>query len=410
MIRELFYLYSIKRNVYLDETKIKKIQEKKLRKIVKFAYENVPFYKRSFDKNKLNPDDIKTLSDLKKIPVITKNDIRDNYDDFIAKAVDQEKCCLRHTSGSTGKPLKIIEDRSSEAYGTSLKYRAYMENGYKFTDKIFEFTHPRHIVNRPLSLLNKLGILRKYRISVFDPVEKHIEMLNEIKPDIIEGYPSILRLIALKADNLPTPKKIFTTAETLSESDRKLIKEKFNCDVVDFYGCTEIPGIAWECEMHEGYHIDSDYRIVEFLDGEIVVTSLTNYAMPLLRYKVGDYGSLKNEKCSCNRKLSLIKSIEGRKDDFIILPNNKVVSPRCINLLDEVEGISDYKTIQKKKDLFLVQLVKSNKFSEKTLDEIKTQIKKGCFGQEVKIEFEFFNEIPKESNGKKRTIISEVKL
>jgi len=414
MLRELYYLNKIRRNVWLDKDEIERMQEKKLREVIKYAYENVSYYNRLFRQHKIKPEEIKTAEDLKKIPILDKLELRDNLKDFISGKVDKKKCKIKSTSGSTGRPLRIAEDRKTEAYGTALRYRSYMENGYKFRYKLAEFTHPRHFENKPLKFLNSLGILKKHRLSVFDSNEKHISTLNKIKPDIIEGYPSILKLIALENKKLPQPKKIFTTAETLLEKDRKAIKEKFNCDVIDFYGCTEIPRIAWECSSHEGYHIDADQTIVELIEdgrsgkrGQIVVTTLYNYCMPLIRYKVGDYGVMKDKPCSCGRGLPLMSSIEGRMDDFIVLPNGQKISPRSINVLDDIRGIADYKTIQKERNLFLVQLVKNKEFSEKTLGEIERQIKKGCLGMDVKISFEFLEKI--ENIGKRRTVISEVK-
>lgn len=416
MLRELYYLTRIRRNVWLSEKEIKKIQEKKMKKIIRFAYNNVKFYNDSFKIAGIKPGDIKTIKDLRKIPILNKNDLRDNTKDFVSKKVNLKKCKVKATSGSTGKPLKIIENRQSEAYGIAMRYRAYLENGFKFSHKIAEFTHPRHIVNKSLRLTNSLGILRKHRISIFKPVETHIKKINQIKPDIIEGYPSTLKLIALQDKGIYQPKKIFTTSESISDENRKIIKEKFKCDVIDFYGCTEIPRIAWECSEHEGYHIDADEVILELVnspnnknEGEILVTTLYNYCMPLIRYKVGDYGIRKNKPCSCGRGLPLIKRIEGRTDDFITLPDGKKVSPRCINLLDEIKGIKDYRTIQKEKNLFLVQIVKNKQFSKKTLLLAKKQIKKGCLGMDVKVKFQFLDEIPKDPSGKIRTVISEVK-
>ena len=199
---------------------------------------------------------------------------------------------------------------------------------------------------------------------------------------------------------------------------RKSIVHFFDCDVRDMYGSTEFYRLAWECEKHEGYHLDVDAHVIEFLDAEdnpvnsgdgyIVVTGLYNYAMPLVRYKIGDIAGLKEGKCSCGRSLPVIDSIQGRADDYIKLPSGKTISPRRINLLDSVKGIEQYVTTQLRRDLIRVEVVKNRDFTDDTIDSIKSLIMEGCLGEAINIDVELVEEIRKNS-GKIRTVISLVK-
>jgi len=131
--------------------------------------------------------------------------------------------------------------------------------------------------------------------------------------------------------------------------------------------------------------------------------------MPLIRYKLGDIAIPIDTKCSCGRGFPLIKDIEGREDDFFILPSGKKISPRMINVIEFIPGIQEYKIIQEKKDRIVVKLLKNHEFSERTIIEVKNKILMGCLGEEVEIEVESVQELPKERTGKIRAVVSEVR-
>jgi phenylacetate-CoA ligase len=220
-----------------------------------------------------------------------------------------------------------------------------------------------------------------------------------------------------KKDLTFRPRIIFATAELLLPAWRRNISSFFDCDVRDMYGSAEFYRLAWECEKHEGYHLDIDAHVIEFLDennnpvsegdGYIVVTGLFNYAFPLVRYKLGDIARLKDAKCSCGRSLPLIDSIQGRQDDYIKLPSGKTISPRRINLLDSVKGVKEYATTQVSRDLIRVEIVKNGDFGEDTVESIKRQVRNGCLGEAVKVDVDLVQEIKRRA-GKIRTVTSLV--
>ncbi len=162
----------------------------------------------------------------------------------------------------------------------------------------------------------------------------------------------------------------------------------------------------------------TDCAIIEFIkdgknvdfgkEGEIIVTGLYNYAMPLIRYKLGDVGIPTDEVCSCGRNWPLIKSIEGRADDYLILPSGRIISPRNINVIENIPGIKEYKIIQERKNLFNVLIIPDKNYSLQTEKEVEEQIKLGCFGEDICVEVRVVDEIPRERTGKLRTIISRI--
>ena len=407
----------------MKEDEINRIQEKKLKKIINHAYLNVPFYRDLFDSLYLKPSDIKTLSDLNKIPITTKEKIRDNYPDkIVSRDINLEACRVVSTTGSTGMPLKIcLSDKEWSYLGALFKY-FYSEAGANWNDQIFMIRHFPTSLKKDLRDKLKLKFFGIKSISVFDPIEKIIDTLTKINPAYIITFPSMLTLIAeeIKAKNISgiKPKKIFAMSETLTDSLRKRLSKVFDADIIGHYGSEEFGTLAFECREHAGYHIVADHAVIEIINdsqnidssemGEVIVTGLNNYTMPLIRYKLGDIAMLSTEKCLCGRRLPLIKQIVGREDDFIILPSGKKISPRMINAIENIPGVMSYRTIQETRGRILVKLVKGKDFCQNTVNEVQKQIKLGCLGEEMTVEVEIVKEIQRASRGKIRAVISNL--
>jgi phenylacetate-CoA ligase len=267
-----------------------------------------------------------------------------------------------------------------------------------------------------------LGILRKICLSVFDDTEDLLDNLSENKPDVISGYPSILRLLAkkIKEDSIRgiNPRLMFTHAELLDDKTRDIINSVFGVELSDLYGCMEVGPISWQCSMHDKYHINIDYLIVEFIKdneivnpgerGEIVVTGLHSFAMPFIRYKIGDFGIPIDEKCNCGRGLPLMKGIEGRIVDSIILPSGRIISPYVLTCITEnIPGINRYQIIQKNKNLIILRYIKNEKFSKKTIDKIKENYKR-FLGNDIEINPVCVDELIPDKSGKFRVVKSLV--
>lgn len=422
-LRQIKKFYDLKKSQWLTNPMLQRIQEKKLRSVIKHAYNHVPYYHHLLKSLSLNPNDIQKVDDLCKIPILTKSEIQNNFEKITANNLDRDRCSSNRTSGSTGMPLTILYDNYAHTSIGSRHLRSYFECGLKFSDRIDHFSDPRHF-NRNKSWFNHLGFLRKKNFAVFDSIDDHITKLIEHPPDAIEGYPSILFLIAKKVQDRKireiNPRLIFTTAELLIEGIRKKINSVFDTELFDRYGSVEFGTFAWECQRHNGYHLDIEDVVVEFLKngepvspgerGEIVVTSLFSYAMPLIRYSIGDVGTLSNEQCSCGRGLPLMKIIDGRADDFLVLPSGKIISPRNIGTLEYIDGISGWRIIQEKKDKIIVQIVKGENFSQKTIEQVKEKVLTGCLGENVEIVVKLVEEIPKNESGKIRMVMSKVKV
>jgi phenylacetate-CoA ligase len=401
------------------------VQEKKLKAILNHAYRNVPYYHRLFDSVGVRPEDIKNYSDLSKIPITTKSQLKNAKKEIIARNIDLNKCVKCKTSGSTGIPLTLPFSKEDAMYAKASYERVRIENGFRlFRDVLLNVGSP-YSIPKGKKWYQHLRIHRSEGLNVFESLDAQINILKKVKPDAIWGYPSTIKLLAKAVQEKDvkkiSPKLIFTASEVLDPETRDFINSIFNVDLFDVYGAYETGCMAWECDEHAGYHMSMDTVLMEFINekgehvntgerGKVVVTNLYSYAMPIIRYEIGDFAIPTDEECSCGRGGYLMKTIEGRCDDFLVLPSGKIISPRNINLFEYVNGITSYKIIQEKRDKFTVLLVKAKDFSQETITEVKEIIKMGCLGEceDINIEVEIVDEIPRDPSGKIRAVISKV--
>jgi phenylacetate-CoA ligase len=404
------------------------MQLRKLRAILKHAYENVPFYHKKFRRTGIKPDDIKSFSDLYKVPFTTKFEIQASpFEDVVARNVNIDRCRKTTTSGSTGIPLTVVSDRVAEDFSFAVWARAMLENGLKpLVDRMATIRHPKFLQERK-DIVGMLWANKRKQISVFDSAEQQLKILEDFKPDIIKGYSSSLAILAdlcKKKGSRVKPRLVFTGADFLTGKNRELVSSAFGCEVFDYYGCIEFSLLAWECSEHVGYHINVENVAVEFIKdgeavaplerGEIVCTGLVNYAMPLIRYRLGDVGVLLNEQCSCGRTLPLMKTVEGRIDDFLTTLDGRVISGQIFSENYpfenwEKEGIKQFRVIQERRDKLTIKLaVREGVFNEvPVLEKVRKKLQE-LFGEGMNIEFQIVDEIEKDPSGKIRIALSRV--
>lgn len=424
MIAELLKLKTprtLRKNVWLKRSELQIIQQKKLRRIVSHAYSNVPFYHRLFNSVGIKPDDIKTVDDLSKIPIITKSDVQSAGNEIISRGVNLSKCIVKKTSGSTGIPLDVVLSKRESVIHSMTYTRPQVENGVRLLrDVKLLVTAPRNIPKNK-RLVEHFGILKMAYISVQDDISDQLQVLRKTDPDVISGYASGIRYLATEVLNEGFEKinsrLVFTGSEVLDQETRNIISSAFG-DVFDGYGSLETGRMAWECSEHTGYHMDLDTVVMEFIRdgervnadewGEVVVTNLFSYTMPLIRYKIGDVAIYGDEICSCGREAPLMHSIEGRSDDFLKTLDGCIVSPRIITwTLRLIQGISQFKVTQDKEDKFIIELVSGEGFSEETIDQIEVGLK-SILGEEAQIVEKIVEKIPIDKSGKRRSVVSKV--
>ena len=417
------YLKWLEKTQWWKPEELEELQNKRLRSLIRHAYENVPYYHRLFKELKLRPDDIKTKDDLHKLPVLTKETIRKNLSELIARNIPKSQRIEAHSSGSTGEPLKYYIDKQSYSYGWAQTFRCWSWAGFRLGDPYVKVS-----LNPRIEFKKKLQdrLMRCTYIYASADITKEtfpslLKIIENAKPKIIRGYASSIYIFARFMNELDlrpnhTPNAIMTTGEILFPHYRELIESIFNTQVYDGYGGESTP-IAFECEEHN-YHLCDETVIVEFIGrdnqqvsegeiGEIIITNLVNYAMPMIRYKIGDIGTPSKDLCSCGRGLSVMESIKGRDTDIVVTPNGGFLVVHFFTILFEhIEGVEQFQVIQDKIDRLRIKIVKNEKFTDADLNYIISWIKRHA-GDEMEVDIEFVDSIPPARSGKRRFVISK---
>ncbi len=358
-----------------------------LNSIVRYAYENVPFYRDLYDEVGVKPSDIQSLSDLNCLPTVSKSDFKKNdVTDYLDKNnSDISSLHLIATSGSSGKPMSFFINNDYDQFRKAQSIRPYLSNGRKLTDHVMRFSERSDVQQM---WFQKIGLLRESFVLANSDLSTQVENFIKLKPDIIQGYGSELMLLAKEILNkglsIQSPKIVFTDSELLTPDSRELIKTAFSSDVIDVYGTYETDNIAYECSEHAGYHIAEDCVVMEFLnesmqavqpecDGEIVLTVLNNYTMPLIRYRVGDVGSFTLDSCRCGRSFPLMNQVVGRLNDFAV--TDRGVFKSTLGLMSKfkylAEKVAEYQIHQKDINKFDVYVVSYGELTVRTADEFK---------------------------------------
>jgi len=433
LLRILYYLARAMKRAYWNSGKLRRYQEKRLRSVVEYAYNFIPFYHEKIRKAGISPSDIKTLEDLYKLPIIRKDEFRrENPRRLVSVEFDIEKLKVVRTSGSTGKPFQVYINGAEDDWRKSIYMRANISCGQKPGDNWVAITAPHHFSDTT-NTQRRLGIFAQTCISVFADIDEQIRLVNEAKPDILDGYSGSLLLLAKEFQKRRVkpikPRIVFGTAELIDNVSRRFIEQMFNAPFYDQFGCSEVDRTAWQCPEKTGYHMDVDSVITQFVDhegndvssgerGEIVYTSLFNYSMPLIRYAVGDIGVRSDEKCPCGRSLPLMEVVEGRKDSLLLLPDGQLLSPRtftvALGMFELYDQIEQFRVIQKEIDLFKICVKKKDSgVNEDVLrSELLMHIRRMLNSKlnEVEFDVEFVEDLPLNKTGKHRAVVSELKM
>jgi len=409
----------------LSIKEINQIRDDGIIRIIKTAYRTTEYYKSLFDSRGIDPKDIKGYDDLIGLPVLSKRDILDNIQGMVNSKTHQN-IYKRKTSGSTGITLSFYKEAQALAINDAIMWRCYHWYGIEVGDRQARFWGvPVSYFPRMRERIKDL-VLNRIRISAFDispsSCRSQYERLLMFRPAYIYGYTTAIYGFCLNALQMGLDigclglKAVICTAEKMYPHHRELLENAFSCPIVDEYGSSENGIIAFQCK-HGNMHMMSDNLCIEFLNdkdervnpgetGRIVITDLSSYAMPLIRYDIGDIGRPSNVVCACGSNLPLMDIIEGRKEDFIKTPEGKLVHAAylCYTLKDD--AVQEFKMYQKCINKFLVQIVKSSSFNSSTEKQLACKLK-SVLGDGVTFDFEYLDRIPREASGKLRYFVPE---
>lgn len=406
--------FSFKRSIDLNKSqwwsfnKLEEFQNQRLRKIIKYAYENIQGYRRKFDDAKVKPEDIRTKNDLWKIPITTREELQNNKD-FVNEELISGTLC---TGGSTGTPLRYYESRESGKIRWNSHLRGWSWDGYIPGKRLAVISSAQGMVEGG-NTINLIGDLTT------ENLKKNVKKLIEFKPQHIRGYVSSIYILAkycldnnIKFEGIESINPI---SENLYGFQRETVERAFNCEVFEEYCCNDGGACAWECEAHEGLHYFMERAVIQDIDGEMIVTDLWNKAMPFIRYKNGDTVKFIDKKCSCGRELPLI-TVKGRSNDFLITKKG-IISPRVlthhgIGLVGVDRSTSNFRSgiravqyVQKPGYILEINIVKNPWCTTEEIESFKTDLSQ--FTDDMKLKINFVEDIPTSKQGKRACIINE---
>lgn len=400
---------------------------RQLQRFIDYSYSHVPYVRTRMREIGIGPADIREPEDLRRLPVMSKSDIRANR-----KALRSEIASgltSFTTGGSTGEPL--IFDLSKRRIASRVACRQRVARWWGVTVGDRELA----LWGSPIELGNQER-LRKLRdrlmctllVSAFEMNEgtmsQYLDILEHGRFRQIFAYPSAIYQLCLLARkqgrnlrNLGV-KVVFVTGEVLFPYQRELISDALNCPVANGYGGRDSGFISHECPQG-GMHVLSEGVILELLDaqgrpvqpgepGEIVVTDLYSEEAPFLRYATGDMAVASASRCACGRALPLLESIEGRSNDSVVAPDGRIInSLAVIYSVREVEGIEHFRIRQQTLDRFHVQIVRNERFSSASEEKIRQSWTR-LLRTPVAVTFEYVASLPAERSGKFRHVISDL--
>lgn len=420
------YLVEYERDQWRSLDELKAIQWSKTASLLKFSYEHVPYYRARWAAAGIHWQDIKSIEDFARLPLLTKDDIRNNYDGLVAGPFKGQNY-RKKTGGSTGQPLAFEYTQESNQRRQAVMMRDYAWAGARPARRT-AYVWGADIGKLPLATRIKSALhnrlLRRKMLNSFvlsdSNIDKYLDEIDRYRPDVLVGYVSPLHLLArhrLKQGGSHwQPQTIVTGAEGLLEFQRRDLELAFGCKVFNTYGCREFMSIAAECPEHKGLHINMDHLVVELLDpndqpaqsGQVVITDLHNYGMPFIRYVNGDLATGLAGTCTCGRQLPRLASVEGRKLDVIRTQDGRMLAGEFFpHLMKDIPGVEKFQVVQTNLRKLAINIVRDVSFNAESMKFLDIEIRK-VLGGGIDIQYKFVSSIPLTSSGKLRVTISEL--
>jgi phenylacetate-CoA ligase len=429
---------ALEQSQWLPASELVAGQLAQVRGLLAHCREHVPYYARYMTELRLRPEEIRTLDDFRRLPLLNRNVYRQQYESFHATQLPQgtTKGNELSTSGSSGIPVKVMQTNIVRLWWIALNLRdmdwcgidptlrlaviRYMfaggERGAKFREGVdTDNWHP--ILHR---------VIQTGRSSVMDvhaDPRRQLEWLFRRDPHFLLSYPSNLEFLAglLHEQNarLPSLRCIQSISETLHEETRALIESRFGVHVKDTYSCSEAGCIASPCPEGHGYHVHSESVLFELLndagepcvpgqEGRVVLTTLQNFLTPLIRYDIMDRAVLGNGPCPCGRGLPWLIRVSGKERPLFHLPDGrKKNSNRLALSVRRLGGFHQFRILQRAPDLLVVRLVKDHSWSDEHHRKLLEKSEE-FFEGPVRVQVEFVDRLDLTAAGKSVDVVCEL--
>jgi phenylacetate-CoA ligase len=424
----------LERTQWRSHDELHALQSGALRRLIHHAYEHVPFYRRRFDAAGLSPHDIRTPEDLAKLPVLTREDARQDPESR-ASTSPPFATIRKNTGGTTGQPLLFGYEPDSEHWRNAIRLRGYRWAGYELGDKVLHYWGAPVEDQPPFTTRAKIAADRWMKRETYvacavmgeREMRAVVERIEREQPRVIVCYTQAGAELArfINANGLRSwdTIRVICGAERLFPSDRADLEEAFGGHIFETYGCREVMLIGAECELHEGLHVSMENLVVEIVVtepdgtrrparegeiGEVMITDLHNLGMPFIRYLNGDMAVAGGAgRCGCGRTLPRIASVEGRSADLIRDANGAAVSGIAFNVLfTGLAGAArQWQVVQHKDRSVTLRVVPGESLDGGKLDAMRRML--GRYVQGLPVSVETVASIEPTKAGKRRTVIVE---
>jgi len=418
------------RSQWWSPQEIAAYQDESLRSLVAHCYESVPFYRRVMDERRLRPRDILTQTDLVKLPVITKDLIRRDPEQFLARGQRATRLKESPTSGTTGASFSVLWDRPTDILWNALLWRHRSWIGFRFGDRyatlLGRVIVPLDRQDPPFWRHNRPW--NQILFSSFHLKEAHIghyvRAFRDLGVEALECYPStgyiLARFLEAAGERIPL-RHVVTSSETLLPIQREAMERAFGTPVHDYYGMSEAVLFGGECGKGPGLHLSAEIGVAEVLDdhdqpvapgshGRLVGTGLVNRAMPLLRYEIGDISALDPDRCPCGRGLPRLDPVTTKAEDIVVTPDGRLVSSSTLtHPFKPLHQVARSQIVQEAPDHIRIRIVPRTGYGEADTRHLIEEMRRRL-GAGVRIDVEIVDDIPVGATGKYRWVVSRVPL
>ena len=398
----------------------------RVRRLVEHAYRNVPYYRREMGSLGMEPGDVRGPEDFRRLPVLTKQLINEHREELVAETADRGQMIKTASGGSTGAPVALYHDPRMVAGYRAAKLRNFAWAGWRPGDawarlwgSQFDVAAHKQMRQRLFDKATRVLVLPCWDLSE-STMHRYAQDLQRFRPDVIEAYVTPMvhfaRFVQAESYGGIRPKGIICSAELLFPHQRALIEEVFGCKVFNRYGGREMGDVAHECPAGT-MHLNMEIIYTEFEGpngacrvgetGDILLTALDSYSMPLLRYRVEDAGSPSDAVCSCGRGLGAMAVVEGRVQDLISLSGGGFLPGEFFPHLFKDFDIRQFQVEQERLEHITVRLVRGPELSDGQIEYLLGKIREYTSGKLV-VDLEFCEAIPASPSGKFRYTISRV--
>jgi len=401
--------------------RIEAFQLDRLKKILDHAYHHVPFYRELWNGKGVSPHDVDKLTDLRKLPKTHKTQLLKAGDDVLDRTVDKRKFMSGRSSGSTGEPFVYYKTKFHHSWFIAGAFSGWSWAGWKIGDPWVR-----------LQYRGNLGWSKRVEDKLFNCLYMPIDKLDDdflhsfmkkavrFRPVMLRGYAGGIYLLADFLLRNPSyalhPQVVVSTGDTLYPHYRKTIETAFQSRIFDMYG-GEGMAVANQCE-HGAFHllpsvyVEFEPEGTETPDGplsRILLTSLTNTAMPMIRYDIGDIGIPGSGPCPCGRSWKWIKKLIGREVDIIVTKSGRHLLCHHFNIIiQKIDGIEQFQVVQDTTDGIVIRLAVNNRYRKDPGQKILRDEISLLGGGDMEIRFEYPKTIPLPPSGKRRYIISSL--